>query len=455
MSRRVLGIDSDSLTFRGASVAALALLMLIPVDMVRGVIDERYASYQGVVQQVGAEWGGEQTVIGPILLIPVTDRWSTLETVQSGGDARQIRREETRDDVVAVLPETLRIDASLDAERRQRGIYEAMVYTAPVILKGRFASPDVAAPAGRTRELHWDDASLAVGVSAPVGIHSVEPPTISGGARAAEPGSLLASMPQGMHWRLSDAKALANDGEFSIAMSLHGSAQMLFAPLGATTQAQITSKWPHPGFIGVMPTQRTVGADGFSASWSVSSLSRSYPQTFMQSSAPQSLSEVGLGVRLVQPVFLYSLNDRAVKYAVLFITLTFVTLLVFELVTDARVHYVQYALIGAALTMFYLLLLALSEHVGFGAAYAIAASTVVLMITSYVAAALGRWQRAMLVGAMQTVTYAVLYVILQLEDYALITGTLALLAALAALMYFTRTLSQRQPGGTQLAVSVR
>ena len=204
----------------------------------------------------------------------------------------------------------------------------------------------------------------------------------------------------------------------------------LFAPLGATTQAQIASKWPHPGFIGVMPTQRTVDADGFSASWSVSSLSRSYPQTFMQSSAPQSLNEVGLGVRLVQPVFLYSLNDRAVKYAVLFITLTFVTLLVFELVTDARVHYVQYALIGAALTMFYLLLLALSEHVGFGAAYAIAASTVVLMITSYVAAALGRWQRAVLVGAMQTVTYAVLYVILQLEDYALITGTVALLVAL-------------------------
>jgi len=454
MSRRVFGIDSGSLTFRGASVAVLALLMLVPVGMVRGVIDERYASYENVVQQVGAEWGGEQTVIGPVLLIPVTDRWSTLETVKSEtGEARQIRREETRDDVVVVLPETLRIEASLDAERRQRGIYEAMVYTSPVTLKGRFALPDIAAPPGRTRDVHWDDASLAVGVSAPVGIHSVETPTISGGARAAEPGSLLASLAQGMHWRLSDAKALANDGEFSIEMSLHGSAQILFAPLGAITRARIASKWPHPGFIGVMPTQRTVGADGFSANWSVSSLSHRYPQTFMQSSAPQSLNDVGLGVRLVQPVFLYSLNDRAVKYAVLFITLTFVTLLVFELVTDARVHYVQYALIGAALTMFYLLLLALSEHAGFGAAYAIAASTVVLMITSYVAAALGRWRRAVLVGAMQMTTYAVLYVILQLEDYALITGTVALLVALAALMYFTRTLSQRQPDGTPLTVS--
>src|SRR5678815_561150 len=117
MSRRVFGIDSGSLTFRGASVAVLALLMLVPVGMVRGVIDERYAAYESVVQQVGAEWGGEQTVIGPMLLIPVTDRWSTLETVKSEtGGARQIRREETRDDVVVVLPETLRIEASLDAE---------------------------------------------------------------------------------------------------------------------------------------------------------------------------------------------------------------------------------------------------------------------------------------------------------------------------------------------------
>ncbi len=367
MSRRILGIDSDSLTFRGLSVAVLALLMLIPIGMVRGVIDERYGLYQGVVQQVGSEWGGEQTVIGPVLLIPVTERWSTNETVQAGADSRQIRREETRDDVVAVLPETLRIDASLDAERRQRGIYEAMVYTSKVAMKGRFAPPDIAAPVGRTVDVHWNDATLAVGVAAPVGIHDVATPRIAGGARSAEPGSQIAALPQGMHWRLRDAKALTDNGEFSIDLSLHGSEQIAFAPIGATTQAHIASKWPHPGFTGVMPTQRAIDADGFSASWSVSSLSRSYPQVFAQSNAPQSLNDAMLGVRLVQPVFLYSLNDRAVKYAVLFITLTFVTLLVFELVTEARVHYVQYALIGAALTMFYLLLLALSEHIGFGA----------------------------------------------------------------------------------------
>ena len=186
-----------------------------------------------------------------------------------------------------MLPETLRIDASLDAERRQRGIYEAMVYTSQVALKGRFAPPDIAAPVGRTIDVHWDDATLAVGVSAPVGIHDVETPLdrrwrACGGTRFA-----LAALPQGMHWRLRDAKALADNGEFSIEMSLHGSAQIAFAPIGATTQAHIVSKWPHPGFIGVMPTQRTIDADGFDASWSVSSLSRSYPQVFAQSNAPR------------------------------------------------------------------------------------------------------------------------------------------------------------------------
>ena len=442
MSARTFGMDRDSLTFRGLAVAVLVLLMLIPLNMVRGVIYERTALYHGVVQQVGAEWGGEQSVIGPILLVPITERSSTVETVRSqGGDAKQIRRETSHDDVIAVLPETLRIDAALDAQRRQRGIYEAMVYTSQVTLKGRFAAPDLATPNGKSVEVHWDAASLAIGVAAPVGIHAVETPVIAGGARAAEPGSLLVAMPQGMHWRLLDAKALADGGDFSIEMSLHGSAQIAFAAIGATTLAQIASKWPHPGFTGVMPTQRAIDADGFTAAWSVSSLSRSYPQMFVQSNSPPGLSDVSLGVRLMQPVFLYSLNERAVKYAVLFITLTFVTLLVFELMTEARVHYVQYALIGAALTMFYLLLLALSEHVGFAAAYAIAAFTVILMITVYVAAALRRWQRAVLVAAMQVVTYAVLYVILRLEDYALITGTVALLVALGALMYFTRTLS--------------
>jgi inner membrane protein len=454
MIRRMIGSDTSSLTIRGLAVAGLALLLLIPIGMVGSVIDERSGLYRDVVQQVGAEWGGEQTVIGPLLMVPFTERWETLETVQTDdGAAKQIRRKKSHEDVIVVLPEQLHIAASLDAEARQRGIYEAMVYTAPVTLKGRFARTEFASAQDRTIEMHWDKAELAVAVSAPVGIHSVDTPVVTGGARGVSPGSRLPSMPQGMHWRLDDARALASNGEFSIDMTLHGSSQIAFAPVGATTSARITSKWPHPGFAGLIPTERKIDEQGFDASWRISSLSRSYPQGFPLSAVPESLATDTLGVRLVQPVFLYSLNDRAVKYAALFITLTFVTLLVFELVTAARVHYVQYALIGAALTMFYLLLLALSEHVGFGSAYAVAASTVVLMITAYAAAALGRWRRAALVGAMQAVTYVVLYVILQLEDFALITGTVALLAALGALMYFTRTLSRTVPAEPSLAAA--
>jgi inner membrane protein len=442
MIRRLAGADSGSLTFRGLAVAGLTLLLLIPVGMVNGVIDERSARYQEVVEQVGAEWGGAQTVIGPILMLPFTERWETLETVHADdGAQKQIRRRQTREDVILVLPAELSITASLDAEPRQRGIYEAMVYAAPVTLTGRFARTEFASAEDRTLEVHWAKAGLAIAVSAPIGIHSVDTLVVSGGAQRVSPGSQLPSMPQGMHWLLHDARALADNGEFEIDMTLHGSAQIAFAPVGDRTVATISSKWPHPGFTGLSPMERRIDEHGFAANWSLSSLSRSYPQGFPLSDVPPSLATDTVGVRLVQPVFLYSLNDRAVKYAALFITLTFVTLLVFELVTAARVHYVQYALIGAALTMFYLLLLALSEHVGFAAAYAVAAATVVMMITAYAAAALGRWWHAALVGAMQTVTYAVLYVILQLEDFALITGTVALLAALGALMYFTRTLS--------------
>ena len=368
------------------------------------------------MQRIGAEWGGEQVVIGPVLLVPITERWTTLETVVSGdGDAKQIRRDETRDDVITVLPETLRIDATLDAERRRRGIYEAMVYASRIVLAGRFATPDIATPVGRSIDVHWDDATLAVGVSAPVGIHNVEMPLIAGGARAAEPGSLLPSLPQGMHWRLRDAKTLADNGNFSIEMSLHGSAQIAFAPVGATTQVQIVSAWPHPGFTGVMPTQRKISGDGFDASWSVSSLSRNYPQVFAQSNAPAPLNQVGFGVRLVQPVFLYSLNDRA-EYAVLFI----------PRVRDAAgvrvgdrgaLHYdVQYA-DRRSMTLFYLLLLALSER---RIRRAPRDSRVDRRGDDY-GLCRGRAFRAggaLLVGAMQAVPRC--SVVLQLEDYALV-----------------------------------
>jgi inner membrane protein len=449
-----VNIDANSLTFRGIALGGLVLVMLLPVGMVGNLVDERHDRYQAVVQEVGAEWGGQQTITGPAILVPFTERWTDESVIGENGSVRQITREQTRDDVLVVLPEHLDVQATMDVERRLRGIYEATVYTTNATLRGAFAMGGQPTPSGRTVEYHWDDATLALGVSSPVGVQHVESGAMQPLQRA-EPDTSSVLLPHGMHWRARDARELANGGAFDISIVLRGSESIAITPVGATTRLTVTSRWPHPGFIGVLPSTRDVGADGFRAQWSVSSLARGYPQQFVQSQASSALDETSAGIRLVQPVHLYSLTERAVKYAVLFIALTITTFLVFELITGAQVHFVQYGLIGAAVAIFYLLLLALSEHIGFGGAYAIAAIAVTAMITSYAAAVLLQWRRAALIGTLQSATYAILYVVLRLEDYALLTGTVALFVALAALMFFTRSLPRAIPNGPALVQASR
>jgi inner membrane protein len=442
MSTRRLVFDEQSLTLRGILIAVLVLAMLIPVGMIGGIVDERYERYRDVVQEIGTDWGGLQTVAGPVVVVPFTERWTEIEDVESNGERKSVQHQYTRDSAFVVLPSTLDINAKLDVERRNRGIYEAMVYTSSVAMDARFDMPELAAARGRRLELHWPDATLALGIAGPVGIRSVD---VGAGVpvRAPEPGTALGALPSGVHWKLRDAQALLAGGRTTIALALNGAEELAFLPFGGTTEVRMQSVWPHPSFIGTIPAERRVTSDGFEARWRISSLSRNYPQLFESTNANVPLTQLSAGVRLMQPVATYSLTDRAVKYAVLFIALTFTTLLVFELVTLARVHYVQYALIGTALALFYLLLLALSEHIGFALAYLIAAAAIVVMLTAYAAAALSSLRRALLIGLMQTITYSVLWAILALEDYALLTGTVALLVSLGLLMFFTRKLSAR------------
>ncbi len=437
------GIDERSLTVRGLAIAGLALLMLVPVAMIGGIVEERYARYTSVVDEIGREWGGAQTLAGPVVIVPFTERWTVTEAVETIGEKRLVQHQQSRDSAIVLLPETLTIDAKLGVDRRSRGIYEAMVYGSNVQAEARFALPELVAAPGRTLEPHWDEATLAFAISSPVGIRSVDI-VADTPMHAPEPGTALAALPSGVHWRLDDARSLLDGRTVRVSLELNGADSLAFLPFGGTTEITQRSAWPHPSFTGTIPSERKVGAEGFEARWRISSLARDYPQVFENGDSAQPLMQLSSGVRLMQPVTTYSLTDRAVKYAVLFIALTFTTLLVFELVTDARVHYVQYGAIGAALALFYLLLLALSEHIGFPRAYLVAATTIVVMLTAYSAAALTSVRRALVFGTMLTITYSVLWAILALEDYALLTGTIALVIALALVMYFTRSLSGRR-----------
>jgi inner membrane protein len=230
-----------------------------------------------------------------------------------------------------------------------------------------------------------------------------------------------------------------DDGfDFALPLGIRGSGSLRFLPLGATTRAALRSDWPHPSFVGgVLPANREIDTDGFSADWTIPLLNRSFPQDWSEG-APITIDEIEAGVRLFEPVGLYDRVTRAVKYGLLFIVLTFLTLGLIEYVTEARLSLVQFLLIGIALALFFLVLIALAEHIGFGLAYLMASAIIITINTLYSAAILRRRGLALAVGGVLVSIYGVLYLILQAEDYALLGGTLLLLAALTITMYFTR-----------------
>ena len=427
---------------RWIGVGMLALVLLIPLQMVGSVVRERHQTYQGVVADIAGSWSGEQLLSGPILIVPFNERVERRdEVITADGDKEVVQRWETCRRLAAILPDVLTLDGELVPETRRRGIYRVQVYSAKVVVSGSFRDPRAAveglSAADRLEGIDWSSAVVGFGLSDPRGIVAADGGELDGRALQLRPGTTLAEMlPRGFHAAVGET---AGDGlEVRLPLTIRGSGSFRFLPLGEATRAALRSGWPHPSFIGgVLPVERAVDDDGFSAEWAISLLNRSFPQAFTVGSAV-ALDEISSGVRLFEPVALYDLVTRAVKYGLLFIALTFLTLGLIELVTGVRLSLVQYLLIGVALALFFLILVALAEHVGFAIAYLLAAATVVALNTLYCAAILRRRGTAALVGGVLTALYGVLYTILKAEDFALLGGTVLLIVALAVTMFLTR-----------------
>lgn len=228
--------------------------------------------------------------------------------------------------------------------------------------------------------------------------------------------------------------------DFSLPLELNGSIGAFFAPFGRDTEVQLSSNWSSPSFQGMwLPASRTVNRDGFQATWSIPFLSRDYPQNWRFWSNFENVISLSLfGVDMISPVDHYRMSQRSVKYQILFLVLTFVTLWLFEVLVKVRIHPVQYLLTGAGMCLFYLLELSLAEHFGFILAYTIASAAIVILITSYSAAILKSTKRALIVGAVVTLLYLYLYILLMIEDYALLVGSIGLFIVLATIMFLTR-----------------
>ena len=429
--------DNQRLTLRFVAVAALVLALGIPLLFVDGVSRERQAYFHQALEEVAAAWGREQTLMGPLIVVPVK-REVVRENAK--GEKQRLFLDHTH----VILPRALDAEVTLQHEFRQRSLYSVPVYNADVSLTGVIDLGAREAIDSLYASVDWARARLVVGLG---DTRAIRQATISLGRESLSfvPGSTLGWLGSGVHVPLPAALG-SGTHRFLVSLRLGGSKRFAIAPIGDQTQIDMRSTWPHPSFNGdFLPETHRIGSDGFSARWSVNALARGVPSHFLYESEGDRLHWMQAGVDLHQPVTSYTTVDRGIKYGMLIIALTFLTALCFELLTGARLHLIQYAVVGLALVMFYLTLLSLSEHVAFATSYAVAASVTVALLGWYGYAITRRRRVAAAFVAVEAALYGALFVLLRMEDAALLTGTGMLLLGLVALMAVTRNLHEPKP----------
>jgi inner membrane protein len=423
----------SSQMLRLLSVGLLALLLQIPIAMIGGLVAERQERRQAAVTEVSSKWGNVQSIIGPALIVPYTYRWT-----EASASGLQITRTETRNAIF--LPQQLRIRGSIHSELRHRGIFSIPVYKVGLTLEGEFTRPSFSELGLEPAAVAWERAQLAIGISDARAIQQETAVTWNGKPVSFLPGTgAFTDGGTGIHAVVGLVNGVQR-AQFSFPLSLNGSLGVYLTPFAQNTTVELQSNYAHPSFQGNwLPVERSVSDAAFQAKWSIPFLGRNYPQAWK--------AEVGMrkeidgsrfGVELVSPVDHYRMAERSVKYAGLFILLTFATLWLIEVLAGVRVHPIQYLILGGALCLFYLLELSLSEHLGFPLAYTVASIAVVALVAGYSVVVLHHIRRALLVVAVVSLLYAYLYILLMNEDYALLIGSVGLFLILAAIMYATR-----------------
>ena len=439
----------------------IGLLLALPLFSVWFLVYDRQSQSHEAGRSITAGWGDRQVFSGPTLVIPY--RAQATETVVENGQSVTRSREVTRE--LAIAPELSKLDTDILPERRKRSIYEAVVYEARARGSARFTLPNEIRRAGvDPATLDFTRAELRFGLSDPRGLGPRPEVVANGAALALQPGQGSSGGKGFFSWL--DASSLRGspiDVHYSLAFRGNGSISLL--PAAGQTYWTVRSAWPHPSFGGdFLPSERRVAENGFAATYRIGNLALG--KSLFETGLPgenarrpgpeaenyQVSSQGGSAeVTLIQPVDLYSRVDRSAKYGFLFIGFTFLALLMFDVIGGASVSPVEYLLTGAALVLFFVLLLAFAEIIGFAPAYLLAAAAITGLNTAYSAAVLKSWRRAAFIGALLVGLYAVLYVLLSLEAYSLLIGSLLLFAALAGVMYVTRNIDWRGRRGNASA----
>lgn len=421
---------SGSVTLKAATIGVIVLVLLIPLSMLRGLVSERAKLREHAYTRVAEGWGGANVLGGPMLIVP------TERTYVENDHERSVRGN------LYLLPARLDIalDVRLEPEPRKVGIYEVPVYLGDIRLEGEFDFAALtSAPEDPTTRYLLAEARLLLPMSQVRSLREVRSARFSDKTLTFSPsrGRVLS----GIESVLDLSSVSPGDrATFRFDTTLAGSREISLLPLGSETRVQFASNWPHPSFNGAfLPSSHEIGAEGFKARWQVLELNRPYPQRWAEGEiAETALLQSTFGVALYQPSDIYQRGERAIKYALLFIALTFLTFFAWEQLSATRLHPLQYLLVGLALSTFYLLLIALSEHLSFGIAYGLGAAALALLIGAYIAGAVASPARGVVVAGAMAVVYGLLYVLVISEDYALLLGAITLFAALATVMLVTR-----------------
>ena len=426
-----------SVMLRMALIGALTIALLIPSVLIIGLVNERENTRDSAVHEVSDKWGSAQTIAGPILNVPYrVPSYATKDRVVYSTELAHF------------LPESLNISATIQPEVRHRGMYEVVLYSARVQIDGSFAEPSFDQLGVQAQDILWDKAFLTLGISDLKGVKEGISIQFDDQTLVADPGvneDEVLTTGINVHPKLrQSSKAYA----FSATLDINGSGQLLFIPVGKETRVGVTSPWTTPSFIGnTLPVQRSVSDGKFNAEWKVLHLNRNFPQHW--TGKQYDITQAAFGVKLLLPVDEYQKTTRAAKYAIMFIVVTFLAFFLTEILSKKVIHPIQYALIGFALLLFYVLLLSLSEQMTFNYAYVISSMGIILLVGGYTRSVLSSNTAAASITGIMIVLYGFMYVLLQLEDYALLLGSIGLFIILALVMYLTRRIDWFAVGGKQ------
>jgi inner membrane protein len=449
----------QSITFKGITIVLLILILLIPGAMIQNLIKERQERSHETIQKINDKWSHSQTLCAPLLIVPYT-------TTKLDNDKKPYYEEHT----LYITPKELKINVSLTPEERHYGIYKAILYKSDIHFEGNFS--ELANLKIENSNLHFDKAQIAIGITdlrgvtqnpdfkigdkmfkTTVGVvklfsvsenfveeevtrYGSKDPYSSG--RNVSGKTLIVNLKD-----IGLTDTLLQSLNFDCKMKLNGSSSLNFIPIGQHTSVTINGQWPSPSFIGSFSPESTIDKKQFNASWNILSFNRDIPETWSDNNVAN-LGDNSFGVNLIETVDHYQQNMRSAKYALMFIALTFIVFFFVEIFTRKPIQFFQYVLVGIALILFYSLLLSLSEQIGFAWAYLVSSAVTILITTVYFHSLIKQKSATFILAGIMLILYAFLYIILQVEDFALLIGSIFLFVILGVIMFVSNKIKERK-----------